>query len=91
MQTWQLALALYCQIIILFVALAVFYTDPSADESVNQPVTASTAENPSRKPLPPIPDFWNMSPEQCPEESKEPYKLMPREPEHKQTGLTRLV
>ena len=90
MKTWQAALAIYCQIIILFVALAVFYTDPLAKESVKQPITASTDKKPSRNPLPPIPDFWNML-EQCPEESQGPYKVTPREPADKQPRLTLLV
>jgi hypothetical protein len=48
-------------------------------------------EKPSRKPLAPLPNFWDRLPEECPEEFQEPYKVMPGEPEDKHPKLTLLV
>ena len=91
MKTWQAALAIYFQIIILYVALAAFYTDPSANVPAQRPIAALNNEKPSRKPLAPLPNFWDRLPEECPEEFQEPYKVMPGEPEDKHPKLTLLV
>ena len=91
MKTWQVALAIYFQIIILYVALAAFYTDPSTTVSAQRPIAASNNEQPSRKPLSPLPNFWDRLPEECPEELQDPYKVIPGEPEDKHPKLTLLV
>ena len=91
MKTWQVALAIYFQIIILYFALAAFYTDPSAKVPVQRPIAASDKEKLSRKPLAPLPNYWDRLHEECPEEFQKPYKVIPEEPEDKHPKLTLLV